>query len=115
MGSVSTRLNKSAAGKSEEFKKYSADIRAKVYGGCAACVLMPATCPVCYGTAAAILETNLAKYKKEVEAFVREFKSWAATFDVLSKMAGQASTVSKKWYFKITDFKDVIASELVHL
>ena len=84
-------------------------MRAKVYGGCAACILAPPTCPICYGTAAAILETNIAKYKRETEAFVREFNSWADTFGLLQKMAGSAAKVSKdgkipKRFGKLTGF-----------
>merc|ERR1712113_588566 len=112
MSAVTDRLKKTAAGKSEEFKKWSHDMRAKVYGGCAACIIQPATCPICYGTAAAILETNIAKYKRETEFFVKDFNSWADSFTVLSTMAKQASTVSKSWYIKIVDFKNTIQATL---
>jgi len=87
-------------------------MRAKVYGGCAACILAPPTCPICYGTAAAILETNIAKYKRETEAFVKEFNSWADTFGVLQKMAGSAAKVSKTWYVKVVEFKNIIQADL---
>jgi len=115
MGSVASRLRQSAKGKSKEFRDYASSMRAKAYGGCAACVAFPAACIPCYATAAGVLETHLAKYKKAVEGFVKEFNSWAGTFDVLSKMSGQAASVSKKWYGKIVDFKNIIQSDLNYI
>jgi len=43
-----------------------------------------------------------------MEAFVREFTSWASTFDILKDLADGAAKVSKHWYGKISEFKDLI-------
>merc|ERR1712232_813545 len=39
------------------------------------------------------------------------FTAWSETFSTLSVMAGQASAVSKQWYNKTLNFKDVIQSQ----
>jgi len=111
MGAIADRLKRTAAGKSEEFKEWRSDIRAKVYGGCAASIITGPGIVACYATAAIVLETKIAEYKRETEAFVRDFTAWSETFDTLSVMAGQASAVSKKWYSKVVDFKNVIQSQ----
>jgi len=112
MSGISDRLKRTAAGKSDEFNAWKKDMRAKVYGGCAASVLAgPAGLVTCYSIAAGVLESDIAKYKRETEAFVREFNAWSETFSSLSMMAGQASAVSKEWYVKVVDFKNVIQSQ----
>lgn len=112
MTAVSDRLKRTASGASDEFKRWRKDMRAKVYGGCAASILLtPAATVACYSIAAAALETEIAKYKREVEAFVKDFNSWSETFTALATMAGQASAVSKEWYVKVVDFKNVIESQ----
>jgi len=109
MTAVSDRLRKSAEGKSKEFEDWKKDMRAKVYGGCTASILLgPVGVATCYSVGAGVLESEIKNYKREVERFKAEFNDWAATFTSLSTMANQASTVSKAWYSKITDFKNVI-------
>lgn len=74
MGSLSTSLTNTAEGKSTEFKTWRDDMRAKVYGGCTVSVLCGPQCIViCYSIAAGVLESEIAKYKRETEAFVKEF------------------------------------------
>lgn len=111
MKAVADHLRETAKGKSQEFKDWSSDMRAKVYGGCAAGVIFPPAAAACYAIGAGILESEIAKYKRETEAFVRDFNRWADTFVGMSTMARQASTVSKKWYTKVTDFKTVIQTQ----
>jgi len=62
-------------------------MRAKVYGGCAASIIFGPAVVACYGIAAAALESEIASYKRETEAFVTEFNSWSETFSGLSTMA----------------------------
>ena len=63
-------------------------MRAKVYGGCAASIFLgPAGLVTCYSIAAGVLESEIAKYKRETEAFVAEFNSWSETFSGMSTMA----------------------------
>jgi len=113
MKSVADRLKRTASGASEEFKEWRKDMRAKVYGGCAASiVLIHVGGPIaCYAIAAGVLESEIAKYKRETEAFVKDFNEWAESFTTLSTMAGQASAVSKEWHTKVIDFKNVIESQ----
>jgi len=111
MKAVSDRLKATAKGKSKEFNDWKKDMRAKVYGGCAASVLFPPAVIACYGVAVGVLETEIAKYKRETENFVNEFNGWADTFTGLATMANQAGIVSKSWYSKITDFKNVIQNQ----
>lgn len=89
MGSVKDRLRKTASGKSEEFNAWKSDVRAKVYGGCVASILFPPALPACYTAGLIALEAvEIPKYKREVEAFEKDFLSWADTFEVLETMAG---------------------------
>lgn len=90
MKAVSDRLTSTAKGKSREFENWRDDMRAKVYGGCAASILLGPAVFACYGTAAIVLETEIADYKRETEQFVSEFNDWASTFSSLSTMANQA-------------------------
>jgi len=109
MTAISDRLKRTAKGASEEFKKWRKDMRAKVYGGCVASILTtPAGMVACYSIAAGVLESEIAKYKRQVEAFQKDFESWAKTFTALATMAGDASKVSKEWYVKTVDFKNII-------
>lgn len=62
MGATADRLRKTAAGKSEEFKSWRSDIRAKVYGGCAAAILLGPAVAICEAAAAIILETKIKAY-----------------------------------------------------
>lgn len=111
MKATAERLRETAAGKSKEFNEWKSDMRAKVYGGCAASILFPPAVVACYAIGAGVLESEIAKYKRETEAFVKDFNRWAETFTDMSTMASQASTVSKKWYGKVTDFKNVIQNQ----
>lgn len=111
MQQVAHRLRESANGKSREFNDWKKDMRAKVYGGCAAGVIFPPAAVACYAIGAGILESEIAKYKRETEAFVNDFNRWADTFTGMSKMAKSASTVSKSWYGKIQNFKNVIQNQ----
>lgn len=86
-------------------------MRAKVYGGCAAGMIFPPAAAACYAIGAGILESEIADYKRETEAFVKDFNNWADTFVGMATMSKQASTVSKSWYNKVTDFKNVIQSQ----
>lgn len=106
MNAISDRLKRTSKGESEIFEEWRDDTRAKVYGGCAASIVLgPAGVTTCYTIAAIALETRIADYKREVEAVEKDFNSWAATFQTLATMAGQASAVSKEWYHKVVDFK----------
>lgn len=112
MGSLSTSLTNTAEGKSKEFKNWRDDMRAKVYGGCTVSVLCGPHCiAICYSIGAGVLESEIAKYKRETESFVTEFNQFAASFSAMSTMAGQASLVSKKWYNKVQDFENVIQTQ----
>lgn len=111
MSGIADRLKRTAAGASEEFKQWRKDMRAKVYGGCAASIIAGPAVIACYSIAAGVLESEIAKYQRETEAFVKDFTAWSETFSSLSMMAGQASAVSKKWFTKVTDFKNVIQSQ----
>lgn len=108
MGATADHLRLTASGKSAEFEAWKKDIRAKVYGGCAASILLGPAVAACYAIAVGIVESEIAKYKREVDAFVREFTSWASTFDILKNLADNAAKVSKHWYGKISEFKDLI-------
>jgi len=113
MASVAARLRNTAAGKSKEFTSWRDTTRIFVYGGCGITALCGPACLIaCEATAAAILETEIAKYEKETKAFVEDFTGWAKAFDGLSAMAGKAAAVSKDWYFKIVDYKTAIQSTL---
>lgn len=109
MKETATALVKTAEGKSDEFEDWASDMRAKVYGGCVASILCPPCVIPCYAIAAGILESEIDDYKEETEAFVKDFNSWATTFTGMAEMAVEASTVSKDWYLKVTDFKNVIS------
>ena len=98
MGAVALRLRRTAEGKSEEFNKWAHDIRAAVYGGCTAAILLGPAVIACEATAAIILEKKIADYKRETESFVKEFTEWAGTFEEMKKMADGASKVSAHWY-----------------
>jgi len=109
---VADRLKMSANGQSEEFEAWKHDMRAKVYGGCAASVLMgPGAVAICYSVGAGVLETEINEYKAEVTRFEAEFTSWSETFTVLATMAGQAKDVSMNWYEKLTDFRNIIQNQ----
>merc|ERR1712110_884877 len=109
---VADRLKMSANGQSEEFENWKHDMRAKVYGGCAASVLMgPGAVAICYSVGAGVLETEINEYKAEVTRFEAEFNSWSETFSVLATMAGQAKDVSMNWYEKLTDFRNIIQNQ----
>lgn len=109
MGATADHLRLTASGKSKEFESWKKDIRAKAYGGCVASVVVgPAGVAACYAIAVGVVESEIAKYKREVDAFVREFTSWASTFDILKNLADSAAKVSKHWYGKISEFKDLI-------
>lgn len=86
-------------------------MRKKVYGGCAGSLLLGPMVFACYGIAAPILESEIADYKREVEAFERDFNRWASTFEDLATMSGDASKVSKYWYYKVSNFTDVIVNQ----
>jgi len=87
MKAVSDKLKETAKGKSREFNDWKSDMRAKVYGGCAAGIIFPPAAAACYAIGAGILESEIAKYKRETEAFVRDFNNWAETFTGMSTMA----------------------------
>jgi len=113
MNEVSKRLKKSADGASKEFEEWRDDMRAKVYGGCAASVLLgPGGLVTCYGIAAAALETEIADYKEEVEKFRKEFLAWSETFGALATMSSQAKKVCESQYDKVTNFRDAISIQL---
>lgn len=95
MKATSDALKNTAKGKSKEFNSWKKDMRAKVYGGCAAGVIFPPAAAACYAIGAGILESEIAKYERETEAFVKDFNNWAETFTGMSTMARQASSVSK--------------------
>lgn len=65
-------------------------MRAKVYGGCAACVvvLFGTTCPACYAAAVIAVEVSIAERCDEIEAYKADWNSWAATFSTLGEMSG---------------------------
>lgn len=105
LSSVSTRLVEAANGEGEAFDEWATSLREKVYGGCAASVLLgPGAVAACYGIGAAVIETDIADRKEEIAEFKAEFMSWSETFALLANMAGQAKEVSQKWYFKIESF-----------
>jgi len=105
LSSVSDRLVRAAKGEGEAFDEWASDLRAAVYGGCAASVLLgPGGVATCYSIGAITIETEIANRKEEIEGFKAEFMSWAETFSLLANMAGQAKEVSMKWYFKIESF-----------
>merc|ERR1711879_926633 len=108
MKATSEALKETAKGKSKEFNDWKNSMRAKVYGGCTASILFPPAVAACYAIGAGVLESEIAKYKRETEAFVNDFNRWAETFSDMSTMAAQASSVSKNWYGKVVDFKNVI-------
>jgi len=87
MKATSDALRETAKGKSREFNDWKKDMRAKVYGGCAAGIIFPPAAAACYAIGAGILETEIKKYQRETEAFVRDFNSWAETFTGMSTMA----------------------------
>jgi len=62
-------------------------MRAKVYGGCAGSILLGPAVIACYAIAAPILETEIADYKREVQAFEKDFNTWASTFEDLATMS----------------------------
>lgn len=94
MAEVSKRLKKTADGASKDFEEWRDDMRAKVYGGCAASVILgPGGLAACYGIAAAVLETEIADYKAEVEKFRKDFLAWSETFGALATMSSQAQKV----------------------
>jgi hypothetical protein len=112
MQATAEALKETANGKSKEFNAWKKDMRAKVYGGCTASILLgPAGVAACYSIGAGVLESEIAKYKREVESFKRDFERFASTFSSMATMAKQASTVSKTWYHKVTSFKDEVASQ----
>jgi hypothetical protein len=109
MTATAATLKATANGKSREFENWKKDMRAKVYGGCTASILTgPIGVAACYSIGAGILESEIAKYKREVEAFKSDFNRWASTFTDMATMANQASTVSKNWFHKVTSFKDEV-------
>lgn len=75
------------------FKKQIADLRAKVYGGCAACVVFPPSCIACYGIAAGVLEGKcIPDLKKEAAAMVAESTQ---VIGYMNSFATQATTLQK--------------------
>jgi len=87
-------------------------MRAKVYGGCAASILCGPPCvAACYSIGAGVLESEIAKYRRNTQAFCDEFKTYSASFKSISTMAGQASHVAKEWYGKTQDFESTIDTE----
>lgn len=86
-------------------------MRAKVYGSCAGSAIFGPVVFGCFAIAAPILESEIASYKREVTNFERDFNNWATTFEHLATMSGDASKVSKDWYYKISTFKDVIVNQ----
>jgi hypothetical protein len=48
--------------------KREESMRTQAYGGCAACVLWPITCPIFYGVAAAIVETQINELKEDLKS-----------------------------------------------
>lgn len=87
-------------------------MRAKVYGGCVAgllCGPLAAECLVtCYAISATVLESEIAEYKRETEYFEKDFNKFADSFSMFATMADQSEKLAIKWYYKISDFKDVI-------
>jgi len=73
MKATSDALKNTAQGKSKEFNDWKKSMRAKVYGGCAAGVIFPPAAAACYAIGAGILESEIAKYERETEAFVKDF------------------------------------------
>jgi hypothetical protein len=63
--------------------KRAESMRAQAYGGCAVCVLMPSTCPICYGVAAAIVETQIKELKEDLKSTKNALKSIRGHFNVL--------------------------------
>lgn len=109
METTAQSLINTANGKSREFNSWKKDMRAKVYGGCAASILTgPVGVAACYSIGAGILESEIAKYKREVEAFKNDFTRWASTFTDMSTMAKQSRGVAQHWYNKVTSFKNVV-------
>lgn len=60
MNAISKRLKETAKGKSKEFREWRDDMRAKVYGGCAASIFLGPAVFACYGIAAGVLESEIA-------------------------------------------------------
>jgi len=58
-------------------------LRAKAYGGCAACAVFPPTCPVCYATAAGVVETKINEMKEHLKSVKAKLNAVKSQFDNL--------------------------------
>lgn len=63
------KLENNLANKNGFINSRASTIRAKAYGGCAACVLFPPTCAVCYGAAVPIIETQISDLKNDLRNY----------------------------------------------
>jgi len=62
MGATADHLRLTAGGKTKEFEDWRSDIRAKVYGGCAASIVLGPAIVACYAVAAGVLESKIKDY-----------------------------------------------------
>ncbi len=63
--------------------KKANEMRTIAYASCAACVLFPATCPICYGVAVGVVETQIKELKDDLKDTKNALKSIRGNFDSL--------------------------------
>jgi len=80
----------------EDSAKYKAkieELRAKAYGGCAACVVFPPSCIPCYATAAGLLE---GKYIPELKQQCQDLQNQGQqVINVMQNLSTSAETIRK--------------------
>jgi hypothetical protein len=91
--------------KSGYITKKADSLRKKAYGGCAACVIMPWSCPICYATAAGVVETKIKELKDDLRRTKNSLNSIKSHFDSLQLQCDDLKTAAATQYDNINNIK----------
>jgi len=78
-------------------------LRVKAYGGCAACVVFPLSCPVCYATAAGVVETKIKEMKEHLRSVKAHLNAIKSQFNKLETDCGKFTNRAKSDYDQMDD------------
>lgn len=74
---------------------YKKDLRSKVYGSCAACVVFPLACIPCYAASATTLETKFKALSQDLQQAKGAMRLVAGHFHKLAELSGDMKNQSQ--------------------